>query len=459
MLDWRIPRCFWVTPLLVWVCAAQTPLLTQPTNSVLEGDWLGRLGEGDITAGALCSFTSNAAHVLTGTMTNGFAGVTMDLDDLRAESGKISFAIREVAGTFEGRFTSADRIDGTWKQRGISHPLWLVRTKPHPWVGAPGVLVSVKKPPTAVRAGGRYWLFYELRITNWSGVEMTLHKVELLLDDEALPMDEDLLAKTSVEAGVRFAPWATSMVLIQVADDSFPDKIRHRVTVLFDRTPQPVIEEFGPIPISHNVVKIAPPLAGGPWRAGSGPDSNPHHRAAFQPDKGELYVPERFAFDFSLRSATPEPQDRVSPSYGVPVLAVADAKVASVLDGIPDNVEGDLLPAIKLTRENSYGNSVILDLGQNRFASYCHLRAGLKVRAGDQVKTGQVLGAIGNSGGSFGAHLHFQVTDGRDSDASEGIPFELSSFTHEGTAVSNEMPLNEWSIVFPPLPEAAPPKN
>ena len=65
------------------------------------------------------------------------------------------------------------------------------------------------------------------------------------------------------------------------------------------------------------------------------------------------------------------------------------------------------------------------------------------------MKTGQVLGAIGNSGSSFGAHLHFQVTDGPDRDASEGIPFEFSSFTHDGAAVTNEMPLDGWIVIFP----------
>ena len=128
--------------------------------------------------------------------------------------------------------------------------------------------------------------------------------------------------------------------------------------------------------------------------------------------------------------------------------------MVSVVDGLPDNAPRDLLPAIKLTRETGCGNSLTLDLGQNQFATYCHLRAGLKVRAGDLVKTGQVLGAIGNSGSSFGAHLHFQVTDGPDSDASEGIPFEFSSFTHDGASVSNEMPLNDWTIIFPQSPVA-----
>lgn len=33
----------------------------------------------------------------------------------------------------------------------------------------------------------------------------------------------------------------------------------------------------------------------------------------------------------------------------------------------------------------------------------------LAVRAGDYVQKGQQIGYVGNTGDSFGAHLHFQV--------------------------------------------------
>ena len=36
----------------------------------------------------------------------------------------------------------------------------------------------------------------------------------------------------------------------------------------------------------------------------------------------------------------------------------------------------------------------------------------LKVKVGDTVKTGQVLGLLGNSGNTDSPHLHFHVMDG-----------------------------------------------
>ena len=46
---------------------------------------------------------------------------------------------------------------------------------------------------------------------------------------------------------------------------------------------------------------------------------------------------------------------------------------------------------------------------------YLHMKKGtLKVSKGDTVEKGQVLGYMGNTGNSQGAHLHFDVNNGKD---------------------------------------------
>ena len=57
-----------------------------------------------------------------------------------------------------------------------------------------------------------------------------------------------------------------------------------------------------------------------------------------------------------------------------------------------------------------YGNYVIIDHGNGVETLYAHmLDNSLMVNPGDKVTKGQAVGRVGNTGYSFGAHLHFEV--------------------------------------------------
>jgi murein DD-endopeptidase MepM/ murein hydrolase activator NlpD len=60
------------------------------------------------------------------------------------------------------------------------------------------------------------------------------------------------------------------------------------------------------------------------------------------------------------------------------------------------------------------GYYLVLDAdGENYMYVFMHLRQGsLLVSKGDHVAAGQQIGQVGNTGESFGAHLHFEVWDG-----------------------------------------------
>jgi len=106
---------------------------------------------------------------------------------------------------------------------------------------------------------------------------------------------------------------------------------------------------------------------------------------------------------------------------------VADGTVVGFKDGIPENVPPSR--AVPITLETVGGNHVILDIGGGHFAFYAHLQPGkIRVKMGDRVKRGQVIGLVGNSGNSTEPHLHFHISDGNSPLGTEGLPYALTSF-------------------------------
>jgi len=59
-------------------------------------------------------------------------------------------------------------------------------------------------------------------------------------------------------------------------------------------------------------------------------------------------------------------------------------------------------------------------------------KGSVRVKAGDKVKQGDVLGLLGNSGNSDGPHLHYHLMAGSALFRSDGLP---SRFTNLETPV------------------------
>jgi murein DD-endopeptidase MepM/ murein hydrolase activator NlpD len=60
----------------------------------------------------------------------------------------------------------------------------------------------------------------------------------------------------------------------------------------------------------------------------------------------------------------------------------------------------------------------------------------LRVKVGDKVKTGQVLGLVGNTGNSTEPHLHFDICNRSSMLACEGLPYAFPQFEVQGSGWS-----------------------
>ena len=80
-----------------------------------------------------------------------------------------------------------------------------------------------------------------------------------------------------------------------------------------------------------------------------------------------------------------------------------------------------------------WGNYVCIKTDDGQYHYYCHL-ASRAVSKGQRVKAGDKIGVMGNTGYSFGAHLHFEArkSDGRTTVSPEtvlGIPNKTGTYT------------------------------
>ena len=309
--------------------------------------------------------------------------------------------------------------------------------------------------PHPVAAEGRQRLLYELRLTNFSPRVVRLTGVDVFgaggapLASYRGDAVKALLAAVGPEdeGGDLQAIGGGRTIVIFLdlwlpAGAHPPASLRHRLSLSAMGGGGATIErtvDIAPVTVAAAAAPVLrAPLRGAGWVAANGL-SNPNHRRSWTPVDGKVGIAQRFAIDWVQLG----PDGRIFhgdsksnenfPGYGAEVLAVADARVSSVQDGLPQNAGSNQLAGRAVTLQNIAGNHVILDLGGGRFALYAHLQPGsLRVKVGDRVKAGQVLGLLGNSGNSDAPHLHFQLMDANSPLGAEGLPYVLESFTQAG---------------------------
>ena len=343
----------------------------------------------------------------------------------------------------------------------------------------PPAQLEIRTPfePTAFPSGGRQYLIYELHLRNFAGEPIDLQGIEVIGEGgaakpiarfgaEQLPSlffpRAHRMSTDEANDSRRLASGQGTVAYLCLAFESgiaVPAELRHRVLLTDAYADGPVIST------RHSRLRtLAPPVAGPDWIAAGGPGNTSHHRVGLLVIGGNARISRRYAIDWRqvLDGATfsgDAVDARSYHAYGEQVFAVADGTVISAKDGLPDNVprtSKGFETAVPVTMETIAGNAVTLDLGNGQFALYAHLEPGsVRVKSGDRVKRGQALGQIGNSGDSREPHLHFEVMDGPDLLAGEGLPYLIDRYeirSQDGSLDSraNELPTLETLINFRP---------
>ncbi|MBP1325736.1 murein DD-endopeptidase MepM/ murein hydrolase activator NlpD [Leucobacter exalbidus] len=320
---------------------------------------------------------------------------------------------------------------------------------------------------------GKYHVVYDLLLTNATKEPASVEKFEVvdgqnpktviasfagkaLIDPTCVYGDCNRLRSlpASTVESATIPPQESRVLFIDFAvdtKDDVPATLLHRFTGTGANSPafgKPSDIDYLTTPIAvstQTVPVIAPPLSGENWIALNGCcEPGFPHRSSVMSFNGKMNNSQRFAIDW--KRANDEGDFYVGDKtlnesyvdYGADILAVADATVVAILDGVAANAPGKLPAddptlAAKLTVENADGNHVVLDLGDGVYAMYAHMIAGsVTAKVGDKVKEGDVLGHLGNTGNANASHLHFQLMNGPSFIESDSLPYALRGFDYDG---------------------------
>jgi hypothetical protein len=347
-------------------------------------------------------------------------------------------------------------------------------------VVASGMLLAVAAAPSAgrgltalaVQAAGapryvlgsdrRLHIEYDLVITNALDVEAKLKSLVVTARGRRiLRLEGNALAAhthqvSGIGAGGTLTVPASSTVVTLVdavlprsAARHLPERLANKIGYAVPaKTPLRVL--IGSFTVAAPILRmgsrapavIAPPVRGSAWFDANGCcDPSLPHRSALLPANGTYVAFEMFAIDW-IREVRGVYFDGAGTklsdykSFGARIHAVAQGTVTSIENKRPEApINQSTIGNPTVTKpDHVSGNNVIEKIGPASYAVYAHLRPGsVRVRLGQRVRNGQVIGLLGNSGNSTFPHLHFSIQDGPDPLTSNSLPFVLDHYTFEGT--------------------------
>ena len=316
------------------------------------------------------------------------------------------------------------------------------------------LLMQVLDPPYKAHVHGQDVLCYELVVTNLEKTEGKLLGLECLSEgqqvasytpEQLVSMSRRLTFAGSALENASLAPGETAVFYLWLDSAKLPQSLTHKLKLDFGKGPT-AIEGAGTEVSFVEPVRVGLPFrAKGRWAAIGAPSNEAGHRRAVIIVDGRPWVSQRFAIDWvllgddGLMAKGDGSKNEDHYCYGAEALAVADGEIVATYDEVPSQEPSANERAVPITLETIGGNWVALKIADQRYGMYAHLIPGsLRVKKGDKVKKGDVLGLVGNTGNSTAPHLHFHVSTTPSWISSVGMPYRIESYTSAGKLVETD---------------------
>ncbi len=293
-----------------------------------------------------------------------------------------------------------------------------------------------------------YRIPYTMKTWEWENEGLKLKRI-IVLDDlsksELMTIDEpdlpfiyvDPLDPNPYVTYDKISNYYLSIQLPIPLNHTIPATISHRFILRDTVQHKDVTVEGGLFSprLDEVPIVISSPVKGDNWLF-TNQSTNDYHFFCLFFVNGIIGRGERFAFDNVQLNEEMEDilvgDPKVNESYcnyKDTLYAVADGKILTIKDGRVEN-NGDAQDAPLNSLDEYGGNYIVQEMSGGHYAFYGHcVPNSFMVDEGDDVKEGDPIALLGNSGNSSAPHLHFQIADGTDILFSYGLPFVLKKYT------------------------------
>jgi murein DD-endopeptidase MepM/ murein hydrolase activator NlpD len=192
-------------------------------------------------------------------------------------------------------------------------------------------------------------------------------------------------------------------------------------------------------PVQRNKTVLSLPFKG-EWYVNAGGDTkeqNLHLEALAQRRAFDIVIRDKAGKTFRNKGERNEDYY----AFGQELYAPAAGEVVMAIDGLFDNVPGDM------NRMYIPGNSVVIKTADSEYLFFAHFKQGsVRVKKGQTVVKGTLLGLCGNSGNSSEPHLHFHIQDGPDINTAVGKKCYFDAVKVNGVLKKDYSPVKDERI-------------